>query len=108
MNTVKGLGIKNIVDYVLANSKLQEDEFAFVRILLSEAITFIVAKDNKIIGLGQFDCKRFSIEPPYDTKNDIIAITRFLDLCIRKLEDENITVPELFGNSDFWDECYKK
>jgi hypothetical protein len=109
MDTVKGLGAKNIVDYVLANSTLQKDQFAFVMKGLSGAATFMVAKENKLIDLGDFDYRRFiRVTPPYDTQNDVIAITRFLDLCIRKFEGESITVPELFGNSDSWDKCYKK
>jgi len=109
MNTIKGLGAKNIVDYILANSTLQEDQFAFVMRGLSGAATFIVAKDNKLIKLGDFDYRRFiRITPPYDTQKDVIAIAIFLDLCIRKLEGEDINVPELFGNSDNWDACYKK
>jgi hypothetical protein len=109
MKTIKGLGKKNMVDYVLANSTLQEEQFAFVMIGLSGAATFIVAKDNKLIMLGEFDYRRFiHIAPPYDTQNNVIAITRFLDLCIRKFEGEDISVPELFGNSDGWDECYKR
>lgn len=105
---VFGLGYKSLENYVIENSSLKKEQFVFVMFGGDGYAHFLVAKDNQIIDLGQFYYNLFIPGGGSKIEGDLIAITRFLDLCIKKLEDPKIEVPMLTGNPDMWDVCYKK
>ncbi len=108
MEIIKELIYQSFVDYVINNSTLKKDQFTFAMQGGHGYATFIVAKDNKLLFLGEFSFDRF-IRGVYGTdEDDLIAITKFLNLCIKKLEDHSIKVPILYGNPEVWDRCYKE
>jgi len=108
MATIKALGYKNLVDYVLNNSTLKEDQFTFAMQGGDGYNSFIVAKENKLLFLGEFSYARFiRMEYPVDS-SDCVAITKFFDLCIKKLSNKNVKVPPLYGNPETWNPCYRK
>ena len=104
---IKNLEVSSLVDYVLKNSDLKINQFTFTLDPGTGYSKFIVVMDNKLIELGEFYYeihlrKRFGI-----TKKDLIAMTKFLDLCIEKFLNKKIEVPTLHGNPEYWDACYK-
>lgn len=108
METVNGLGQQNLIDYVLKNSGLKKNQFVFALQSRSSYCSFIVARNDELVVLGSFNFEKFILnKPPYDPGRELIAITRFLDLCINKFQDPSIVVPDLEGNSDYWNDCYK-
>ena len=108
MGIVKGLGSKNLVDYVLNNSTLKKDQFTFAMKGRDGLASFLVAKDNVLLSLGQFSYKRF-IRVEYGTSEaDLMAISKFFDLCIQKLSIPGIEVPKLDDNDAFWSEYYQE
>lgn len=106
---VAGLGYNNLEAYVIANSSLKKGQFVFAMLGGDDYSHFLVAKDNQITDLGEFSYERFIRVEYGSEETDIVATTRFLDLCIKKLEKPTLKkVPMLAGNPDLWDKCYKK
>jgi len=103
----KNLGITNLIGYILAKSKLQSDEFTFTMPDENDNSFFVVIKDNKMICLGQFTYGTLLRTQYAQSKSDLKAIQRFLDLCIQKIEDPKIIVPPLGKKPENWDKIYK-
>ena len=104
---IKNFEVSSLINYILENSNLNTDQFTFTLGDTTGYSKFVVVKDNKLIKLGEFyyeidQRKRFGI-----TEKDLVAMTKFLDLCLEKIENPTINVPTLVGNPDHWDKCYK-
>ena len=105
---INGLGYENLIEYVLNNSTLAADQFTFAAKGGDGYSSFIVAQKDKLLSLGTFSYDRFIRVEWGQTKADAFAITAFLDLCIKKIEDPTIVIPRLTGNPDMWAACYKE
>jgi hypothetical protein len=106
MEMIKSLGDKAIVEYVTRNSTLKADQFTFAMEGGDGYASFLVVKENKLVRLGQLSYERF-IRVEYGTTNkDRWALTKFLDLCIQKLNGKKVSVPVLFGNPEGWNKTY--
>ena len=104
---IKNLEVSSLINYVLENSNLKINQFTFTLDPGTGYSEFVIVKDNKLVKLGEFyyeieKRKKFGIN-----EEDFISMTKFLDLCLEKIENPAINVPTLVGNPDYWDECYK-
>jgi len=105
---VNGLGHNDLVDYVLENSTLKKGQFALISSIFGKEDGyhhFFLTTDT-LLEMGWVESNRFIEGDPCE--ENLFAMTKFLDLCIKKIEDPSIMVPILGGNPEGWDACYKK
>ncbi len=99
--------IEQLREVFAEKAGLAENQVSFKVSDDKKKYTLVVEKDGEGQELGALSSIVF-LNGEFSTASRVKpAVEMFLDLCAQKLEDDNVEVPELAGNSFEWADCYK-
>ncbi|HKL44087.1 MAG TPA: hypothetical protein VJ892_02285 [Candidatus Absconditabacterales bacterium] len=105
---LKKLGEEALIDYVEKKSKLKRNQFMFAITGGNLYVSLVIAKNNELIKVGNFSYNAFIKNVYEDSPEHIYAIKKHIDLCIKRYNGEDVEIPTLCGNKNFWKDVYKK